>query len=233
MYLGEQETGWWGVRRKFNSFVDNPVLEDYSLRNAPRSFRRWSECSVATAALGGIAYLVDFPIGASITVAYGFTGARLAILLAAATIFLTGIPIAYYSARYNIDMDLLTRGAGFGYLGSTVTWLIYASFTFIFFALEASVMAQALELFFGMPIWVAYIICALAVIPFVVFGMTLLSKLQVWTQPIWFVLILAPFVALAFIEPGVYGEWTRFAGTESGTTGFALLGFGLAAGVAL
>ena len=33
-------------------------------------------------------------------------------------------------------MDLLTRGAGFGYIGSTLTSLIYATFTFIFFALE-------------------------------------------------------------------------------------------------
>jgi hypothetical protein len=39
-------------------------------------------------------------------------------------------------------MDLLTRGAGFGYIGSTITSLIYASFTFIFFALEAAIMAS-------------------------------------------------------------------------------------------
>ncbi|HET7480103.1 MAG TPA: hypothetical protein VFJ72_11370 [Rubrobacteraceae bacterium] len=231
--IGEQERQGSGVKRKFNSFVDNPVLEDYSLRYAPRSFRKWSEYACATAALGGIAYLVDFAIGASITVSFGFTSATLAILLAAVTIFLTGIPIAYYSARYNIDMDLLTRGAGFGYLGSTITSLIYASFTFIFFALEASVMSQALNLLFGLPLALAYVICALAIIPFVVFGMTLLSKLQVWTQPIWFALILAPFVAILFIEPGVYSDWTRFAGTENHTAGFALLGFGLAAGVAL
>ena len=181
---------------------------------------------------GGIAYLVDFAIGASITVAYGFTSAMLAILFAAATIFLTGIPIAYYSAKYNIDMDLLTRGAGFGYLGSTITSLIYASFTIIF-ALEASVMAQALTLFFGMPLTLAYLICALAIIPLVIFGMTLLSKLQMWTQPIWFVLILAPFVALTVVEPGIYAEWVSFAGSESGTASFQLVGFGLAAGIAL
>jgi len=48
-------------------------------------------------------------------------------------------------------MDLLTRGAGFGYLGSTLTSPIYASFTFIFFALEAAIMAYALELAFDIP----------------------------------------------------------------------------------
>jgi hypothetical protein len=58
-------------------------------------------------------------------------------------------------------MDLLTRGAGFGYIGSTITSLIYASFTFIFFALEAAIMAYALELAFHIPPAWGYLICAL------------------------------------------------------------------------
>ena len=62
-------------------------------------------------------------------------------------LFLVGLPIAYYAAKHNVDIDLLTRGAGFGYIGSTITSLIYASFTFIFFALEAVVMAGAGALF--------------------------------------------------------------------------------------
>jgi hypothetical protein len=67
-------------------------------------------------------------------------------------------------------MDLLTRGAGFGYIGSTITSLIYASFTFIFFALEAAIMAYALELAFGIPPAWGYLICALVVIPLVTHG---------------------------------------------------------------
>ena len=47
---------------------------------------------------------------------------------------------------HGVDIDLLTRGAGFGYIGSTVTSLIYASFTFILFAIEASIMSTALEM---------------------------------------------------------------------------------------
>jgi len=45
------------TRRKFSRLVDDPVLEDYSLRYAPSTFRRWSEFTVAMSALGGIAYL--------------------------------------------------------------------------------------------------------------------------------------------------------------------------------
>jgi hypothetical protein len=136
------------------------MLEDYSLRYAPSTYRRWSEYVVATAALGGIAYLVDFAIGASLIITYGWTNAVLAIGLSAVTIFLTSLPIAYYSSRYSIDMDLLTRGAGFGYLGSTITSLIY-SFTFIFFALEGAVMAQAFDRGLGIPLWAGYLISSL------------------------------------------------------------------------
>ena len=120
------------------------TLEDYTLRFAPRSYRRWGTGSVAISALGGIAYLADFAIGANIGISYGTTNALWGIAVFAVVIFLTGFPLAYYAARYNLDLDLITRGSGFGYYGSVVTNVIFATFTFIFFALEGSIMAQGL-----------------------------------------------------------------------------------------
>lgn len=120
------------------------TLEDYTLRYAPLSFRRWGPGVVAVTALGGIAYLADFSIGASIGMAWGTSNAIYSILVAALVIFLTGIPLAITAARYNIDLDLITRSAGFGYFGSVITSIIFAGFTFIFFALEGSIMAQGL-----------------------------------------------------------------------------------------
>ncbi len=219
-------------KRRFNSLVNNPVMEDYALRYAPKSFRRWSEFAVASSALGGIAYLADFAIGGSITLSYGFSNALAAILVVAAIIFLTGIPIAYYAARYNIDMDLLTRGAGFGYYGSTLTSLIYASFTIIYFSLEGSVMSQALSVYFGIPLALSYVIASLSIIPLVIYGMTFLSKLQVWTQPIWLALLVLPLIVIATKQPGIFAHWTHFVGSQGKGTFNALL-FGAAAGVTL
>jgi len=218
--------------RTYSSWVGNETLEDYSLRYAPTTFRRWSEMTVATTALGGIAYLADFAIGGSIILSHGFMNAVLAILVAAVTIFITGIPISYYSAKYAIDMDLLTRAAGFGYFGSTLTSVVYASFTFIFFALEGSIMAQAFNTGFGLPLAIGYLVASLMVIPFVIFGMTALAKLQVWTQPIWLALMVAPFISIAIQEPGAYARWTHFTGTGS-TSSFSAIGVGAGAGVAL
>lgn len=220
-------------KRSFNKLVNNPVMEDYALRYAPKSFRKWTEFTVMNSALGGIAYMADFAIGGSVGLSYGFTNALVAILVVAAIIFITGIPIAYYSAKYNLDMDLLTRGAGFGYYGSTLTSLVYASFTFIYFSLEGSVMAQALQLFFHIPLIAGYLICSLIVIPMVMYGMTFLSKLQVATQPVWLLMMLGPFVAIGFKDPGAFMRWFQFAGSSASGSHFNILEFGLAACVTL
>ena len=120
------------VRRNYNQWVANQTLEDYALRFTAKSARRWSNARVATTALGAISFLALEAIGGAITLHYGFTNSLVAIISVSLIIFLTAIPISFYAAKYGVDIDLLTRGAGFGYIGSTITSLIYASFTFIF-----------------------------------------------------------------------------------------------------
>ncbi|MEU8485050.1 hypothetical protein [Streptomyces sp. NPDC048641] len=220
-------------RRSYAKLAADESREDFSLRYAPHSYRRWSPTMVASTALGGIAYLADFAIGASIVFTYGFTSGLASILCAATIIFLTGIPIARACAKYGLDMDLITRGAGFGYFGSTLTSLIYASFTFIFFALEGSIMAQAMHEVVGLPLPVGYLLTTLIVIPIVFRGMGALAKVQAWTQPVWLIGLVLPFVILAFHSPGSFGDFTHFGGTEGAGSGFSWLGFGLGTGVAL
>ena len=112
---------------------------------------------VGNTALGPIAFLACEAIGGTMTLLYGFPNVAWAIGAFAVLMFFIGLPIAYYAAKYGVDIDLLTRGAGFGYMGSTVTSLIYASFTFLLFAIEASIMSVALNLVFDIPLWLAHI----------------------------------------------------------------------------
>ncbi|GAA2015259.1 hypothetical protein JL107_09050 [Nakamurella flavida] len=208
------------------------TLEDYTLRFAPRSYRRWSTGVVATSALGGIAYLADFAIGANIGIAHGTTNALWGIAIAAVIIFVTGVPLAYYAARYNIDLDLITRGSGFGYYGSVLTNVIFATFTFIFFALEGSIMAQGLELGLGIPLWLGYAVSTIMVIPLVIYGMKALAKLQVWTTPLWLVLFVIPMVYLLISHPDSVETFFAYQGADGdGAPSFASMM--LAAGVCL
>lgn len=208
------------------------TLEDYTLRYAPHSFRVWSPRVIAVSALGGIAYLADFSIGASIGMAYGTTNAIVAIIIAAILIFITGLPLAYYAARYNIDLDLITRSAGFGYFGSVLTSIIFATFTFIFFALEGAIMAQGLLVGLGIPLWIGYLISTFMVIPLVIYGMKALTKLQVWTTPIWLILMVGPVAYLMVQQPALVQQWANFNG-NNGYIGFSFAAVMLGAGVVL
>lgn len=220
------------VRRQYNQWVANQTLEDYALRFTAKSARRWSAARVANTALGAISFLAMEAIGGTITLNYGVTNAAAAILVVSTIIFCCGVPIAYYAAKCGIDIDLLTRGAGFGYIGSTVTSLIYASFTFIFFAIEAVILASALEMCFGIPRPIGYLISAVVIIPLVAYGITLISRFQLWTQPLWIVLHIIPFAAIAWHNPHSFTEWRKFSGEHGDLTGhFDLLLFGVAASV--
>ena len=223
------------VRRDYNSWVARETMEDYALRYTPQRFRKWSTFRVANTAFGAASFLVLEAVGATLLVQYGFVNALWAILATGLIIFLAGLPISIYAARYGLDMDLLTRGAGFGYLGSTITSLIYASFTFIFFALEAAVMAYALELALGIaPVW-GYLVCALVVIPLVTHGVSAISRLQVWTQPLWLVMLVVPFVYVLARDPGAFTGVLHYAGEQAQGAGFDLHLFGaaLTVGIAL
>jgi hypothetical protein len=95
------------VRRDYNALGGQRDLEDYALRYTPQ--RTGAGRSVA----GG-----QHRLRSGVVPDPGSGGGHAAGAVR---------PISVYAARYGLDMDLLTRGAGFGYIGSTITSLIYAS----------------------------------------------------------------------------------------------------------
>ncbi len=109
------------VRREYNRWVANQTLEDYALRFTAKSARKFSSSRISQTAIGAISFLALEAIGGTITLAYGTTNAFFAIVVAAILMLLVGVPISRYAIRHGVDIDLLTRGAGFGYIGSTIT----------------------------------------------------------------------------------------------------------------
>ncbi len=220
------------VRRTYNKWVANQTMEDFALRFTAQRVRRWSPARIANTAIGAASFLALEAIGGALTLSYGFSVTAWAVVSTCLIIFLMGIPIVYNAAKYGVDIDLLTRGAGFGYLGSTITSLVYASFTFIFFAIEAAIMATALELCFGLPISIGYLVSALIVIPLVTYGITLINRFQTWTQPFWIVLQLIPFVFIGAQSLPAVREWTGYSGLMGPLdSGFDLALFGAASAV--
>ncbi|MCF6367643.1 hybrid sensor histidine kinase/response regulator [Rhizobium halophilum] len=227
------------IRREYNRWVADQTLEDYALRFTAKSARRFSSSRISHTAIGAISFLALEAIGGTITLSYGTTNAFFAIIAAAVAMLVIGLPISRYAIRHGVDIDLLTRGASFGYIGSTVTSLIYAAFTFMLFAIEASIMTGALELAFGIPPWIGYIISAVVVVPLVIYGVRLISRFQLVTQPFWIVLNILPFLFIAFLDWEKFDLWRAFAGIDhsnaqvGGAAPFDLLEFGAASAVIL
>ncbi|WP_273182853.1 ATP-binding protein [Methylophaga thalassica] len=219
-------------RRTYNKLVANEMMEDFALRFTSRRARKWPYSRIANTALGIVSFMVLEAIGGAITLSYGFVNAAWAIVALIVVVFISGTPISYYAARYGVDIDLLSRGAGFGYAGSTIASLVYASFTFIFFALEAAIMSMALELLLGIPLYIGYAISALIVLPLVSHGIAYISRFQAWSQPVWVVLQLIPlFYVFHHPESSVQG-WFAYEG-EAGSeaASFNILLFGAASAV--
>ncbi|WP_333631868.1 ATP-binding protein [Agrobacterium cavarae] len=227
------------VRREYNRWVANQTLEDYALRFTAKSARQFSSSRISHTAIGAISFLALEAIGGAITLSYGTTNAFFAIVAAAIAMLLVGLPISRYAIRHGVDIDLLTRGASFGYIGSTITSLIYAAFTFMLFAIEASIMSGALELALGIPLWIGYIISAVMVIPLVTHGVRLISKFQILTQPFWIVLNVLPFIFIALMDWQKFDLWLAFSGIHHASNApgeiasFNLIEFGAASAVIL
>lgn len=219
------------TRRQYNKWVATESIEDYALRYSPASFRKWSPAVIGTTMIGTNSALSYEAIGALLLLDYGYSNAIWAMVFAALIIFAVGLPICHYSAKHSIDMDLLTRAAGFGYVGSTFTSLIYASFTFIFLALETAIMAQAVKLCFGVPLWLGYILCSVVVIPIVFYGVTAINRFHRWTQLVWLVLLIVPFYYVFTRQPDAIQMLMNFQGDVSKSNGFNWLHFGVAAGI--
>ncbi|EJN06245.1 ATP-binding protein [Phyllobacterium sp. YR531] len=227
------------IRRDYNRWVADQTLEDYALRFTAKSARRYSSQRIAQTAIGAISFLALEAIGGAITLSYGTTNAIAAIVVACLVMLCVGVPISRYAVRHGVDIDLLTRGASFGYIGSTITSLIYATFTFLLFAIEASIMSGALELAFGIPLWIGYIISAVVVVPLVTYGVRMISKFQLITQPFWIVLNVLPFIVIAFVDWEKFDLWRAFGGIHAPSTDtdrvapFVLAQFGAASAVIL
>ncbi len=220
-------------RRQYNQWVASQTLEDYALRYTADRARK-SSFRVGNTAFGPIAFLACEAIGGAITLAYGFSNASAAIAFFCVLMFAIGLPIAYYAAKYGVDIDLLTRGAGFGYMGSTITSLIYASFTFLLFSIEASIMSMALTMLFGIPLWLAHLVSALVVIPIAIYGISFISKMQLATQPVWLALQFLPIVYIAWKSPNDVAAWTGYSGQHGASNGSVdFLMFGMASSILL
>jgi purine-cytosine permease-like protein len=90
------------------------------------------------------------------------------------------------ATKYSLTLDLLTRGSGYGFMGSAVTSLVYALNWLAYAGLEAAFMASALHTeWSGVPLSVWYVLTSLITIPINWYGVTQNDFIQRFTWPLF------------------------------------------------
>lgn len=176
--------------------------DEYANTPVPESDKSVGAFSILNVMLGISTALIWFSLGSILVNAYGTMNF---IIGAGVTALIVGV-ISFiwvnFSSKSGFNSDLITRASGFGYLGSTVTALIFAVNNLLYFGLEGGIMINAVHAYFpDIPVIALQIVFGLVFIPLTAFGIQLLSRIMWISMPILFLF----FVWIAFEAASIGG----------------------------
>lgn len=178
--------------------------DDYSLNRVPRSERNMGWLSITNITFGIATAIFYFQMGSVMALQFGAINALISSAYAIIVAGILGSFIAYFSAKSGMNVNLMSRGGGFGYIGASLTSLIYASNFIMYVAFEGLILVSAVYTFFpSIPQWVLIVFFGAIVIPLNWFGIRQLDKLQKWSLPIFFIFLFAA-IGFAFFTPSIY-----------------------------
>lgn len=180
------------------SDVVQEMEEDYAVRLVPRHWRRdW--LGLTNVALGVATAMVFMQEGSLLALNYGSANALYAEIYATLMAGLLGVIIARTAGWTGLNANLLSRGAGYGFVGSALTSFIYAINFIMYTAIEGSIMAAALHTYIPVvPIYVFYLFSGAIITPFVWRGITQLDKVEKYSVPVYAALLILSLVLVTF-----------------------------------
>lgn len=200
------------------------MKDDYSLDRVPRDKRNMGWISITNITFGIATAIFYFQMGSVMALQFGAINAIISAVYAIIVAGLLGTFIAYLSAKSGMNVNLLSRGGGFGYIGASLTSFIYATNFIMYCALEGLILVSAVHAFFPViPQWVLIVFFGTLVIPLNWFGIKQLDKLQKWSLPLFFIFLTAAIV-VSIKTPSLYeGSFWSYMPEGAQIGGTALL----------
>lgn len=180
--------------------------------------------SITNITFGIATAIFYFQLGSVMALQFGAVNAMISALYAIIVAGTLASFIAYLSAKTGMNVNLLSRGGGFGYLGASLTSLIYASNFIMYCAFEGMILVYAVYEFFpAIPKWIYIIVFGSIVIPLNWFGIKQLDKLQKWSMPIFVIFLGAAITVSLFITPSHTANFLTYLPEGVQVGGTALL----------
>ncbi|MEH7344332.1 allantoin permease [Bacillus sp. JJ1532] len=123
-------------------------IEDYAIRKIPSHYR-WPIPAIIMVLIGNSTALYFYMFGVNLAYTVGWPWMLLPILYFFLGSSLIGMVMINLASKEGLTIDLMTRGMGFGYLGSAVTSLIYGINFVFYFIFEGTIVTHAIAIFFG------------------------------------------------------------------------------------
>ncbi|WP_156289333.1 purine-cytosine permease family protein [Oceanobacillus salinisoli] len=199
--------------------------DDYSLDRVPRDKRNMGWLSITNITFGIATAIFYFQMGSVMALQFGAINAIISAVYAIIVAGILGTFIAYLSAKSGMNVNLLSRGGGFGYIGASLTSFIYATNFIMYCALEGMILVAAVHEFFPViPEWVLILFFGTIVIPLNWFGIKQLDKLQKWSLPLFFVFLIAAIIMAAMTPSEYQGSFWSYMpeGVQAGGTALLL-----------
>ena len=135
--------------------------------------------SITNITFGIATAIFYFQTGSVMALQFGAVNAIISSIYAIIVAGILGTVIAYLSAKSGMNVNLLSRGGGFGYIGASLTSFIYATNFIMYCAFEGLILVAAVHTFFpSIPEWALIIFFGAIVIPLNWFGIKQLDKLK-------------------------------------------------------
>ena len=198
--------------------------DDYSFEQVPVEKRKMGWFSVTNITFGIATAIFYFQTGSVMALQYGAANAIISAIYAIIIAGVLGTVIAYLSAKSGMNVNLMSR-QGFGYMGASLTSLIYASNFIMYCAFEGMILVSAVHAFFpSIPLWLLIIVFGSIVIPLNWFGIKQLDKLQKWSLPIFFIFLIAIIIVAANMPSQFDGHFWSYMpeGVQIGGTALLL-----------
>lgn len=119
--------------------------EDYALRYVPQSFRLWHWSSIFNVLIGISTAMFFLSWGSQLTLEYGTVPTILAMIFGVIFIGSVGFFFSWVGSKTGLDSDLITRGSGYGFMGSAIASILYSFNYLMFFAFEGSILVGSLH----------------------------------------------------------------------------------------
>ncbi|OCA92079.1 purine-cytosine permease family protein [Pseudobacillus wudalianchiensis] len=197
---------------------------DYSYDKVPVEKRNMGWFSVTNITFGIATAIFYFQMGSVMALQFGAMNAIISAIYAIVIAGVLGTVIAYLSAKSGMNVNLMSR-QGFGYIGASLTSLIYASNFIMYCAFEGMILVSAVHAFFPeIPLWLLIVVFGSIVIPLNWFGIKQLDKLQKWSLPIFFIFLITIIIVAAMMPSQYAGQfWTYMPeGVQIGGTALLL-----------